>query len=151
MTQGLGQAPSQSERTHPRVSKALPPTPPRHEGSFGRMEDQFIPSDVKFHSASLEIGGEEVLVGTELAGWLARNCQSKKSVVVLPDKPPRRFPGLSVNVALRQEFAAPPYDDDRARGSALCSMPGRKCSGARFSRTALASRSMNTALRNSSS
>ena len=55
------------------------------------MKDQFIHfpvrTDVKFHPEALKLvdGEGSALVGTELAGWLAPNCQRELSIVVLPD------------------------------------------------------------------
>src|SRR5262249_44128773 len=64
---------------------------PSHERSIRLMKDQFIHfpvrTDVKFHPEALKLvdGEGSALVGTELAGWLAPNCQRELSIVVLPD------------------------------------------------------------------
>ena len=65
--------------------------PPSHERSIRLMKDQFIHSpvggEVELHPEALKLVDDErsALVGTEFVGWLAANCQSELSIVVLTD------------------------------------------------------------------
>src|SRR5215471_10784809 len=64
---------------------------PSHERSIRLMKDQFIHSpvggEVELHPEALELVDDKgsALVGTELVGWLAPNCQRELSIMVLAD------------------------------------------------------------------
>ena len=72
------------------------------------MEDQFIHipvrAEVELHPEALELVDDEgsALIGTQLAGWLAPNCQRELSILVLPDNNSRASPAERAGAVLTE-------------------------------------------------